>query len=96
MVFISLLEKQHFLYIQKDDLFKDKYPEAFIRQFVDISNQLADNYIYAIELNIYYLDNFEKLTPEFIKLMKDYYDEKNQDWLDKYKPLRMESDVDKL
>lgn len=81
---------------QKDDLFKDKYPEAFVRQFVDISNQLADNYIYTIERNIYYLDNFEKLTPEFIKLMKDYYDEKNQDWLDKYKPLRMESDVDKL
>ena len=81
---------------QKLDLFKDKYPEAFVRQFVDISNQLADNYIYAIERNIYYLDNFENLTPEFIKLMKDYYDEKNQDWLDKYKPVRMESDVDKL
>jgi hypothetical protein len=81
---------------QKDDLFKDKYPEAFVRQFVDVSNQLADNYIYTIERNIYYLDNFEKLTPDFIKLMKDYYDEKNQDWLDKYKPLRMESDMDKL
>jgi hypothetical protein len=42
------------------------------------------------------LDNFEKLTPQFLKLMKDYYNEKNQDWLDKYKPLRMDSDVDKL
>ena len=80
----------------KPDLFNDIYPEAFVRQFVDISNQLADNYIYTIERNIYYLDNFEKLTPEFMKLMKDYYDEKNQDWLDKYKPKRMESDIDKL
>jgi hypothetical protein len=36
------------------------------------------------------------MTPDFLKLMKDYYDEKNQDWLDKYKPRLMESDVDKL
>jgi len=78
------------------DLFGDRYPEAFVSQFVDISNHLADNYIYAIERNIYYLDNFEKMTPDFLKLVKDYYDEKNQDWLDKYKPRRMESDLDKL
>jgi hypothetical protein len=77
-------------------LFDDKYPEAFVSQFVDISNHLADNYIYAIERNIYYLDNFENMTPQFMKLMKDYYDEKNQDWIDKYNPKRMESNVDKL
>ena len=88
------------MYTNKDndkaDLFGDKYPEAFVRQFVEISNYMADNYIYTIARNIYYLDNFEKMTPDFLKLMKDYYDEKNQDWLDKYKPRRMESDVDKL
>jgi hypothetical protein len=87
---------KNFNAMAKADLFGDKYPEAFVRQFVEISNYMADNYIYTIERNIYYLDNFEKMTPDFLKLMKDYYDEKNQDWLDKYKPRRMESDVDKL
>jgi 23S rRNA U2552 (ribose-2'-O)-methylase RlmE/FtsJ len=97
----KILEKffnvlQNFKENHKIDLFQDKYPEAFVSQFVQVSNYLADNYIYTIERNIYYLDNFDKLTPQFLKLMKDYYNEKNQDWLDKYKPLRMDSDVDKL
>ncbi len=78
------------------DLFQDKYPEAFVRQFVAISRQLADNYCYTIERNIYYLDNYENITPEFAQMARDYYDEKNQDWLDKYKPKRIENEVDKL
>lgn len=82
--------------VKEKDLFNDKYPEAFVRQFVDISNQLADNYIYTIERNIYYLDNFDDMSPEFIKLMKKYYDEKNQDWIDKYKPMRINGILDKL
>jgi hypothetical protein len=94
--FFNVLKMFNTILKDKDDLFDDKYPEAFVRQFVDISNHLADNYIYTIERNIYYLDNFENMTPEFIKLMKDYYDEKNQDWIDKYNPRRMESDIDKL
>ena len=78
------------------DLFHDKYPEAFVRQFVAISRQLADNYCYTIERNIYYLDNYEHITPEFSKMARDYYDEKNRDWLDKYKPKRIENEVDRL
>ena len=78
------------------DLFKDKYPEAFVRQFVSISRQLADNYCYTIERNIYYLDNYEHITAEFSKMARDYYDEKNLDWLDKYKPKRIENEVDRL
>jgi cap2 methyltransferase len=92
--FFNILE--NFKVMEKTDLFDDMYPEEFVRQFVDISNHMADNYIYTIERNIYYLDNFEKMTPDFLKLMKDYYNEKNQDWLEKYKPRRIESDVDKL
>ena len=94
--FFNVLQNMKDKENQQMDLFQDKYPEAFVSQFIDISNYLADNYIYTIERNIYYLDNFDKLTPQFLKLMKDYYNEKNQDWLDKYKPLRMYSDVDKL
>ena len=78
------------------DLFRDQYPEPFVRQFVAISQQLADNYCYTIERNIYYLDNYEHITPEFTKMMRDYYDEKNQDWLDKYKLKKIENEVDKL
>jgi hypothetical protein len=94
--FFNVLQNMKDKENQQIDLFQDKYPEAFVSQFIDISNNLADNYIYTIERNIYYLDNFDKLTPQFLKLMKDYYNEKNQDWLDKYKPQRMDSDVDKL
>lgn len=73
------------------DLMNDKYPEAFVRQFISISNTLADNYVYTIERNVYYLDNYENLTPEFFKLMVDYYDEKNHDWIEKYKPIKLEN-----
>ena len=69
------------------DLMNDTYPEPFVRQFINISNILAENYVYTIERNIYYLDNYETLTPEFFKLMRDYYYEKNHDWIEKYRPL---------
>ncbi len=78
------------------NLFHDRYPESFVRQFTAISQQLADNYCYTIERNIYYLDNYEHITKEFAKMMRDYYDEKNQDWIDKYKPKRIENEVDRL
>jgi hypothetical protein len=29
-------------------------------------------------------------------MARDYYDEKNLDWLDKYKPKRIENEVDRL
>jgi hypothetical protein len=80
-----------------NDLFQDRYPESFVRQFIAISEQLADNYCYTIERNIYYLDNYKHIMPgEFAKMMRDYYDEKNQDWLDRYKPQRIENEIDRL
>ena len=89
-------ELKHFKSDSGRDLFNDKYPLAFVRQFVDISTRLVENYCYTIERNIYYLDNYEKITPEFAKMLKDYYDEKNHDWLDKYKPIRLDNDPDIL
>ena len=79
-----------------NDLFNDLYPEAFVRQITEISNRLSENYCYTIERNIYYLDNYEHITPQFAKMLKDYYNEKNHDWIDKYKPKRMENDIFKL
>ena len=89
-------ELKHYKEGSNRDLFNDRYPEAFVRQFVAISSELADNYCYTIERNIYYLDNYENIKPEFAKLAKDYYNEKNHDWLDKYKPKRIENEEDKL
>ena len=68
------------------DIFNDKYPEAFVRQMVQASTILADNFVYTIERQIYFVDNSEMITPDFINLFYDYYNEKNKDWIDKYKP----------
>jgi hypothetical protein len=81
---------------QKTDLFNDKYPEIFVYQMAEISKKLANNWAYTIERNIYYLDNFKKLSPNFIKLKKQYFDEKNQDWINKYKPMRIQNETNKL
>ena len=81
---------------QEIDLFGDEYPEAFVRQMVQSSTELADNFVYTIERQIYFVDNEEMITPDFIKLLKTYYDEKNKDWIDKYKPMRLENYKDKL
>jgi hypothetical protein len=78
------------------DLFGDEYPEAFVRQMVQASTELADNFVYTIERQIYFVDNEEMITQDFIKLLKTYYDEKNKDWIDKYKPMRLENYKDKL
>jgi hypothetical protein len=43
----------------------------FVRQFVAVSGQLADNYCYTIERNIYYLDNYEHITPEFARMARE-------------------------
>ena len=87
---------KHFKEGQEIDLFGDEYPEAFVRQMVQASTELADNFVYTIERQIYFVDNEEMITPDFIKLLKTYYDEKNKDWIDKYKPMRLENYKDKL
>jgi len=68
------------------DLFADTYLESFVRQMVQASTILADNFVYTIERQIYFVDNSDVITPDFIKLFYDYYNEKNKDWLDKYNP----------
>jgi hypothetical protein len=87
---------KHFKEGEEIDLFGDEYPEAFVRQMVQASTELADNFVYTIERQIYFVDNEEMITPDFIKLLKTYYDEKNKDWIDKYNPMRLENYKDKL
>ena len=69
---------------EEADLFADTYPEIFVRQMVQASTILADNFVYTIERQIYFVDNSDVITPDFIKLFYNYYNEKNKDWIDKY------------
>ena len=72
------------------DLFNDKYPEAFVSQIIKASSDLADNFVYTIERQIYFMDNKYVMPKEFVKLFFDYYNEKNEDWIRKYKPMRLD------
>jgi hypothetical protein len=67
------------------DLFNDIYPNSFIRQIMDITYKLANNWIFTIEKQIYYSDNMDKISKDFIKLSEEYIQEKNQDFIKKYK-----------
>ena len=72
------------------DLYNDMYPEAFVRQMIQVSTILSDNFVYTIERQIYFVDNKDTMPKEFIKLFYDYYNEKNEDWIRKYKPMRLD------
>ena len=74
----------------KVDIFNDMYPEAFVSQLITASTELADNFVYTIERQIYFVDNKDVMPKEFIKLFYNYYNEKNDDWVRKYKPMRLE------
>ena len=69
---------------EKIDLFDDKYPENFVLQLLDISKKLADNWCFTIQKQIYYSDNLEYLDKSFYKNAKDYIQEKNLDFIEKY------------
>ncbi len=72
------------------DLFNDMYPEEFVVQLSSIYDKLVSNYVNSIERIIYYVDNKELIGKEYIKHVKDYVEEKNEDWLRKYKIKRLE------
>jgi hypothetical protein len=72
------------------DLFNDSYPEEFVIQVQNISEKLASNYVNSIERIIYYLDNFDALGKDYQKHIENYMEEKNDDWVRKYKPMRLE------
>ena len=66
------------------------YPEAFVSQMIKASTELADNFVYTIERQIYFVDNKDVMPKEFIKLFYNYYNEKNEDWIRKYKPIHLD------
>jgi hypothetical protein len=66
------------------------YPEAFVVQLSSIYDKLAINYVNSIERIIYYVDNKELIGNDYKKHIKDYIEEKNEDWLRKYKLKRLD------
>jgi MoaA/NifB/PqqE/SkfB family radical SAM enzyme len=72
------------------DLFNDMYPEEFVIQIQNISEKLASNYVNSIERIVYYTDNIDSLGKDYQKHIEDYISEKNEDWIKKYKPRRID------
>ena len=73
------------------DLFNDMYPEEFIVQLSNIYEKLASNYVNSIERILFYVDNKELLGKDYIKHIKNYVQEKNEEWIKKYKIKRLET-----
>jgi hypothetical protein len=72
-------------------LFRDSYPEEFVAQVLAISEKLASNYVNSIERIIYYVDNNDALGNEYMRHIDKYIKEKNEDWLDRYRPRKLEN-----
>jgi cap2 methyltransferase len=72
------------------DLFNDTYPEEFVIQVQNICERLASNYVNSIERIIYYVDNVDALGKEYKKHIESYMKEKNEDWIRKYKVMKLD------
>lgn len=72
------------------DLFNDSYPEEFVIQVQNICERLASNYVNSIERIIYYVDNVDALGKEYKKHIESYMKEKNEDWIRKYKVVKLD------
>ena len=70
--------------IATEDLFGGRYPAAFVYQMREILKKLADNWDLAIRRIIYIQDNWEEIDSNFIKLLGDYINDKNEEWIKRY------------
>jgi len=89
----SKLEKSDYKakWIEELDLFGDQYPEEFVAQVITISERLSQNYVNSIERIIYYMDNNDILGDDYKKHIEKYIREKNEDWIRKYKPRKIDN-----
>ena len=78
-------------WLEELDLFRDIYPEEFVAQVLAISEKLASNYVNSIERIIYYVDNNDLLDSHYTRHIDKYIKEKNEDWLDRYRPRKLEN-----
>jgi len=78
-------------WIEELDLFGDVYPVEFVAQVINISERLAQNYVNSLERIIYYMDNTDILGDEYKKHIEKYIQEKNEDWIRKYRPRKLDN-----
>jgi hypothetical protein len=69
------------------------YPIEFVSQVTMAMEKLDGNFIYAIERNIYYIDNFKNLSMNLLDSIPDYFNEKNIDWIKKYKIVKQKRNL---
>ena len=89
---LSLVDRFNVASFDKEsyDLFGDSYPEEFVIQVQTICERLASNYVNSIERIIYYVDNVDSLGKDYQKNIENYIEEKNEDWVKRYKPRKMD------
>jgi len=79
--------------ISKVDMFDDKYPAAFVYQMREILQLLANNWDLSIRRIIYIQDNWEEIDVNFLKLLENYMNEKNEEWIKKYNIRKSKSEL---
>jgi 23S rRNA U2552 (ribose-2'-O)-methylase RlmE/FtsJ len=72
-------------YDKEFDLFKKQgYTEDFMHQLLQIIRVLSDNYIFQIERQLYYVDNYESIDKKHFEIINKYVIEKNDDWIEQF------------
>jgi 23S rRNA U2552 (ribose-2'-O)-methylase RlmE/FtsJ len=78
-----------------DKGFIKKIPESFVKQLELASQKLTDQYVHEIERQIYYIDNLEYIDDKHRELLEKAKEERNIDWIHRFKIKRIK-DIDKL
>lgn len=60
------------------------FPKNFIYQLVDILEKLTNNWIFHIDRQLYYVDNFKYLNEEDVTLIRQYIDNRNKEWVKRF------------
>lgn len=61
------------------------YPEVFVGQIEYINNVLVDKYIYALNKQLFYFDNYNLLDRKYIIKIRAFVNEKTIEWIKKHK-----------
>jgi hypothetical protein len=65
------------------DLYENNYDEAFLMQLYKIVKYMTNNYIFVIEKQLYYVDNYENIEQQHFNKLQKIIKEKNYDWINR-------------
>lgn len=66
-------------------------PDCFLFQLTKISKILVDNFEFAIDRIVYYMDNSKNVSDEHIKKIKQYADVKTDEWVEQFNIEKIDS-----